>query len=97
MNCPVQIKVINKLNTPFYVDWSKSALIFDGLTFAYWKDESTINATISGYDIAWSDRVSTNSGSIQGSIFRNEKVSFIPPNSSITKFFNYSRAAYCAL
>ncbi|MBX2895409.1 MAG: hypothetical protein KF763_08195 [Cyclobacteriaceae bacterium] len=83
MNCPVQIKIVNKSISPLYVDWGKSALILDDRAFPYWKNEAVINAAIDGYEIAWSNLVSTSGGELIGSIYRNEKISFIPPNSSI--------------
>lgn len=82
-DCPIQIQVANKLNTPLYVDWKKSAVIFEGLRFPYWDDKSTLNATIKGYDLAWTNQVSTSDAEARGTLYRNEQISFIPPNSSV--------------
>lgn len=82
-DCPIQITIFNKFNTPIYVDWKKSALVIDERRFSYWKDESILNATVSGYDINWTTQVSTNDLEAEGTIIRNEQISFIPPNSSI--------------
>lgn len=82
-DCPIQITILNKFNAPIYIDWKKSALIIDGRRFSYWKDESLLNATVSGYDINWTTQVSTNDLKAEGTIIRNEQISFIPPQSSI--------------
>lgn len=82
-NCPVQIEIINKIGTPLYVDWRKSALILDGKTFSYWRDESVIKTSTDGYEIHWTNQVSSATSSTEGTISRKEQVSFIPPRSSI--------------
>lgn len=83
-NCPVQIEVFNKIKTPIYIDWKKSALIINENRFSYWKDESIINTSSEGYDIYWTKQVSTSRSQTEGTIFRNERISFIPSQSSVT-------------
>lgn len=82
-DCSIQINVLNKINAPIYVDWRKSALIIDERRFSYWKDESILNVTSTGYDINWTNQVSTGNSKMEGTIFRFEQISFIPPRSSI--------------
>ena len=82
-NCPINIKVYNKTLSPIYVDWSKSAVIINGQRYSYWVDQSTINANIEGTEIRWTEDISSQNASIQGTIHKNEKVSFIPPESFV--------------
>jgi hypothetical protein len=83
-NCPMQIEVFNKLNQPLQVDWKKSALISDEIRFAYWKDESVLNASSYGQEIQWINHFSTASSLTEGTLTRNEQISFIPPLSLIS-------------
>ncbi len=70
-NCPIIIEVYNKLNIPVYIDWSKSAFIQENKRFPYWIDESQISAN--------ADRITYSNSIINGSIYKNDRVSFLPP------------------
>ncbi len=86
-NCPVTIQVFNKLQIPIYVDWSKSSVIINGEKESLWTGSASIYATTQGMNINWDKTTSTSIGDINGTLQRNEKVSFIPPRS----FVNISR------
>lgn len=84
-NCPVQIELFNKLNKPIYIDWKKSALILNDERFSYWIDKANVNLNSAGYEIHWSSTLSDTYGQINGTISKNDQVSFIPPK-SFTKY-----------
>ena len=90
-NCPVNIEINNKLTTPIYVDWSKSAIILSGEKYGYYSEDAEIRASSSSSEIHWNDTYSSSSSSISGTISKNERVSFIPPNSRISKTPLYLR------
>ena len=70
-NCPINIYVYNKIDKPIYVDWSKSSVIIDNQRINYWNNQASLLAMI-------------NDTGINGTIFNDEKVSFIPPSSGIS-------------
>lgn len=82
-NCPVTIEVFNKLTTPVYVDWSKSAIIMNDTRLSLWSDKYNLNATSDGYEIKNKNSYSSSQGEISGTIYRNEQISFIPPQSKV--------------
>lgn len=80
---PITMEITNKLNKPLYVDWRKSALIINGQSFTLWKDEASLSANVSSYSALQDDQTIQTSGNMQGSIAKNDKVSFIPPQAKI--------------
>jgi hypothetical protein len=82
-DCPVKITVYNKLNQPIYVDWSKSSVILGGQRFSYWTDATSIKMNTESTEIKWNRIVSTASSNTNGVMVRNERISFIPPNSNV--------------
>jgi len=80
INCPVSIRVFNKLESPLYIDWSKSAAIFSDKTDGYYSENALISATIDGVSYG-----NSTSGNINGVIYKNERVSFIAPKSFINR------------
>ena len=76
---PITMDIANKLNKPLYVDWRKSALIINGQSFTLWKDEASLNTHVSSTSVLQDDQTIQTSGNLQGSIVKNDKVSFIPP------------------
>jgi len=82
-NCPVTIQVYNKLPKAIYIDWSKSAVILDGRKISYWVDKSELNASSSGHEYQWTKDFSSTHSEINGTIYRDERISFIPPQSFI--------------
>lgn len=83
INCPIKINVVNKLNQPIYIDWSKSAVIINGQRLSYWSDVAIINTLTRSAEIKWTEDISTTRGFTSGIIVKNERVSFIPPKSGI--------------
>jgi hypothetical protein len=82
-NCPVNVQVYNKLSVPLYIQWTKSALIIDGKTVPFWKDESSFSSGTYTTEIDWGG-VSSSHSNTHGTIKRPESVSFIAPQSSVT-------------
>lgn len=80
---PITMEITNKLNKSLYVDWRKSALIINGQSFTLWKDEASLSANISSSSAMPDDHTIQTSGNLQGSIVKNDKVSFIPPQAKI--------------
>ena len=80
-DCPVTITVYNKLKTPIYIDWSQSSVIVNGNRIALWSDNAVINGSTSSAQINWSKNISTSSGNFDGVMYKDEKVSFLPPHS----------------
>jgi len=80
-NCPLTITVYNKLKTPIYIDWSQSSVITDGNKTALWSNNTRIYGSTSSTQINWSKNISTSSGDFQGVIYKDEKISFLPPHS----------------
>jgi hypothetical protein len=83
-NCPVHITIKNNLSKPIFVDWSKSAVIINGKRYPYWADEATLSAYVQSSQVQWYPDYSSSTGSVSGSIYKNERVSFIPPQSFMT-------------
>lgn len=83
-NCPVTIQVFNKLQKAIYIDWSKSAIILDGRKISYWIDKSELNASSSGHEYQWTKDYSSTHSEINGTLYRDERISFIPPQSFIS-------------
>lgn len=82
-NCPINISVYNKTETPLYIDWHKSAVIVRGERISYWADEATISGRVSGIDVNYNQGFSTTDATLSGKMYRDEQVSFIPPNSFV--------------
>ncbi|HEX3010094.1 MAG TPA: hypothetical protein VHO90_21005, partial [Bacteroidales bacterium] len=80
-NCPLRIEVYNKLSVPIYVDWKKSAVIINNQKYSLWEDRAIISGSTTDYNIKWNKSLSTTSGAIDGTIYRNEQISLIPPKS----------------
>lgn len=75
-----EIAIVNKLNVPLYVDWSRSAMIVDGEAHAYWNGQSdiTMTATVRSTLFPYTTDAS-------GTIDNGVPVSFIPPDSRLVK------------
>ena len=81
---PVTIDFYNKLDIPLYVDWSRSALVLDSQRISYWRDEGRLLATGYGNEVHWNPYINSTRMALSGTIFHDEKKSFIPPQSNIT-------------
>lgn len=75
---PVQIGIYNKLQTPLYVDWNKSALIVNGDRKSYSGKNAVLSAQVDGTESRFMSSVSQ-TGTINGTIISNEASGFIPP------------------
>jgi hypothetical protein len=82
LQAPVKVTVRNKLKVPLYVDWSKSALIFNEEATSYVPDETSFTANLHSRERRDSTR-KTNSSYIRGNISTPTTTSFIPPNAKV--------------
>lgn len=80
-NGPVQISVFNKSTQPIFVYWKRSSLIIGEERYPYWQDEATVHLNSVSY--RWPTDYWA-SAYTDGTIRRQEDVSFVPPSSSAT-------------
>lgn len=83
-NCPVSLYLENKLDIPMYIDWKRSSIIQNNQSKPYWQDQSIIQGTADGnssYSFFSTPQSFSTSTEINGSIYRNESVTFLPPHS----------------
>lgn len=86
----MSFSVFNKLETPIYIDWSKSAVINNSAKLNYWFDESCFTSNTyygthyySGPVVAPGYSISEKVGVSNSALSQKyEKVSFIPPKST---------------
>ncbi|HPG30132.1 MAG TPA: hypothetical protein PKY81_10450 [bacterium] len=80
----MQFYVFNKSNKPIYIDWKKSSFVYNDIKQSYWfdKDELKTNSYEKKYYDSFFKTINTNS-KLYGSIYRPERISFIPPLSTI--------------
>jgi hypothetical protein len=77
LQAPVKVTVRNKLKIPLYVDWSKSALIFNEEATSYVPEKTAFTANLHSDDRKDSTHKSNN-GYIRGRISTLATNSFIP-------------------
>jgi hypothetical protein len=82
LQAPVKVTVRNKLKIPLYVDWSKSALIFDEEATSYVPERTAFTANLDSDDRKDSTQKSNNRY-IRGRISTLTTNSFIPPNAKV--------------
>lgn len=82
-NGSVRFIIRNKLARPLYIDWGKSAFIQGTDRVPYWEDAVEFNTRFRSTGIDWTSWLSTNRGSMQGTMRRDDRVSFIPPGTEI--------------
>jgi hypothetical protein len=82
-NGAVRFIIYNKLNRPLYIDWAKSAFIQGTERVPYWEDAVAFNTRFRSTGIDWTSWLSTNRGSMQGTLRRDDRISFIPPGTEI--------------
>lgn len=84
--------VYNKLSTPLYIDWKKSSMIRNGNKIDYWKDGVTSSGSFTGRlysgTITPNSIYSIGSGQYSFESIKPERVTFLAPNSSITRVQN---------
>lgn len=87
--------IYNKSSKPIYIDWKKSAMIYNGKYLPYFTNKTTSNYTAYGvkYGNAWASIFngtsfsSVSSVSAQETIVPQERITFIPPHSYISNAF----------
>lgn len=83
-NCPVSLYLENKLDVPLYIDWKRSSIIQNNQSKPYWQDQSIIRGTADGnstYSFFSNPQSFSTTAEINGAIYRNESVTFLPPHS----------------
>lgn len=94
--------VFNKLNKPIYIDWRNSAFIVNGERLNYWND-ATETEVVSTYSSVYYSGVldlpvllQEGTESSTSRTTRAERLSFIPPQSHLSKsqFFLFPRDCY---
>jgi hypothetical protein len=88
--CPVKIEIFNKLTSPLYVDWAKSSVIINGSSRSLWKDESGIELVTTGLEINDGKSTFSTDAISKGTVKRKEQISYIPPDSYISKSITIS-------
>jgi hypothetical protein len=87
---PVKIEIFNKLTSPLYVDWTKSSVIINGSSRSLWKDESEIELVTNGLDLKEGKSTFSTDAISKGTVKRLEQISYIPPDSYISKSITIS-------
>jgi hypothetical protein len=83
------MSIYNKLNKPLYIDWGNSALIENGNTFNFWKDQTqAISTTVGynkyGYDI-YGRKASAGVSNTNTTVYRPTRIMSIPPKSQVNE------------
>ncbi len=94
-NGVIRMNIYNKLGIPLYIDWKRSAFIKGTEKFDYWVDEAFFQGEYGGISSnpVFNNRPSWNRysqylfnwGSFQGTIRKDEQISFIPPGTEVTQ------------
>lgn len=83
-DCPLNIKIQNKLDEPLFVDWKKSAVIYeDGSSFSLWDDQANVNTATVGGAVTIGN-ITVGGSQTTGKIAHPEQIGFIPPHSNIS-------------
>lgn len=82
-NAPVSIYVYNKLNEPLYIDWQRSALVYNDSAISYVPEATHIVGDISGTTLNTSSGLGFNNSSINATASLPKYVEFIPPHAYI--------------
>ncbi len=81
-NSPVHLTFFNKSEQALFIDWRRSALVFDDQSYTYWRDSYDIQATGEvNSRVNYFNGISTSSVAISGNAERAETITFIPPKS----------------
>lgn len=81
---PIHIEIFNKKDKPIYADWSKSALVIKDQSYALWNDDAVIKGNALEFKVNPNNTVRSIS-SFEGTISKQDKVTFIPPQTKITR------------
>ena len=89
-NGPVNVSLYNKSSRPVFVDWKRSAIISNGKATSFYAPGYQVSGTVNGYSIEWTRAVTDHSAGVSLGISGQDGVSFIPPQSFITKTPQYA-------
>lgn len=81
---PIHIEIYNKKDKPIYADWSKCALVINDQSYTLWNDEAVIKGGALEFRVNPDSNVRSIS-SFEGTISKQDKVTFIPPQTKITR------------
>jgi hypothetical protein len=81
---PIHLDLYNKKDRPIYIDWSKCALVINDQSFTLWNDDAFIRGDALEFRVNPNNTVRSVS-SFEGTISKQEKVSFIPPQTKIVR------------
>lgn len=84
-NAPMNIEVFNKLSTPLFIDWQKSALIKGDQAISFSGKNISINGNLSGNAMDFSRNLTFYDANLKGSATLPDNISFIPPKSKVSK------------
>lgn len=76
---------VNKLNVPLYIDWKKCSFIKNGSKLDYWQEGSTNKGVVLGSTVQQNPNeiFLNNLSLVYSKVEENERITFIPPKSSI--------------
>jgi hypothetical protein len=82
-NCPVSLYIENKLNSPLYIDWNRSAIVQNNQSKSYRPHDAIIEGTANSSSSSYINDPTffSTSSNFQGTISGNESVAFLPPHS----------------
>lgn len=81
---PIHLELTNKKDKPLYVDWSKCALIINNQSYTLWTDEATIKGGALEFKVNPNNTLRSVT-SFEGTISKQDKVTFIPPQTKIVR------------
>lgn len=81
---PIHIEIFNKRDKPIYADWSKSAFVIEDQSYTLWNDDAVIKGNALEFKVDPNNTVRSIS-SFEGTISKQDKVTFIPPLTKITR------------
>lgn len=84
-NIPIEMKILNKLNKPVYVDWKRSSLIVDGKAVSYMPENLNIAGSSTGSSVAWTKDMASHTASFAASAALPVDWQLIPPQSHIIR------------
>ncbi len=75
----LHMELINKLQSALFIDWSRSALIFDNVTIPFWRDVAYLDGDVYAY-------------SVTGTVSKPPAHDFLPPRGKVVKQLNRVRS-----
>ena len=82
---PIAIQIQNKLDQPLYLDWQRSALVYNDSAISYADNNALINANVAGVQYKYTNRLTLSGSNLSGSVALPQYIEFIPPHSFIRK------------